>query len=75
MNTIDIGRLVSQRREYLNLNQQDVAELAEVTTRTIYKIEKGKGNPAIQTLQQIFDVLGLEINISIKKNLDERAGL
>lgn len=75
MTNIEIGNLVAQRRAYVNLNQQDLAEMARITTKTIYMIETGKGNPSINTLQQIAHVLGLEIKLSIKENADEGTGV
>jgi len=38
-----------------------------ITSRTIYMIENGKGNPSFDTLQKLLDVVGLEISVQIKK--------
>jgi y4mF family transcriptional regulator len=62
----DIGRIIQERRNQLALNQQDLAEMAQVTIKTIYTIENNKGNPTIQVLDKILEVLGLEIKIQIK---------
>jgi y4mF family transcriptional regulator len=62
----DIGRIIHERRNQLALNQQDLAEMAQVTIKTIYAIENNKGNPTIQVLDKILEVLGLEIKIQIK---------
>ena len=59
--------MIAVRRESLALNQQDLAEMAGVTAKTIYMIESGKGNPSLQTLQKIMEVLGLEIKVRIKQ--------
>lgn len=67
MNVNEIGVIIAARREYLSLNQQDVAEMAGITARTIYMVESGKGNPSLQTLQKIMAVLGLELIIGIKQ--------
>jgi DNA-binding XRE family transcriptional regulator len=48
------------------LKQQDLAEMANVTIKTIYAIENNKGNPTIEVLKKVLDVLGLEINVQIK---------
>ncbi|MGN6435841.1 MAG: helix-turn-helix transcriptional regulator [Agriterribacter sp.] len=56
-----------ERRELLNLRQEDLAEMSGLTTRTINIVEKGKGNPAIQTLEKLALVLGLEILVQVKK--------
>lgn len=62
-----IGQLMRERRELLNLRQEDLAEMSGLTTRTINIVEKGKGNPAIQTLEKLALVLGLEILVQVKK--------
>lgn len=58
---------MKQRREYLELTQQDLAELAQVGLATIKDIERGKGNPALNTIKKIIEVLGLEITYNIRK--------
>ena len=67
MNKNEIGAIVQRRREALSLKQEDLAEMGQVTPKTIYLIENGKGNPSLETLQKILDVLGLEILIQIKQ--------
>lgn len=67
MSQQNIGTLIQQRRADLSLKQEDLSEMTGVTKKTIYLIESGKGNPSLQTLQKILLVLGLEINIDIKK--------
>lgn len=67
MNIAEIGQLVAKRRVDLALKQEDLAELAAVTTKTIYQLESGKGNPAFSTLEKILAVLGLDIMVTIKK--------
>lgn len=62
-----LGEIIRQRRELLNIRQEDLSELSGVNSRTIHLIEKGGGNPSIKTLAKIADVLGLEIMIDVKK--------
>jgi len=64
---MDIGPIIKERRTRLKLSQQDLAEFAEVGIATIKDIERGKGNPSLQTLQKILNVLGLEMSFGIKK--------
>lgn len=61
------GDLIRQRREFLKLRQEDLAELSAVTVKTINSIEQGKANPAFRTLNKIATVLGLEIQLTVKK--------
>lgn len=66
----EIGEIIQARREELSLNQDDLVEMAGITKKTLYMIETGKGNPSIVTLSSVLEVLGLEMNIQIKKTLD-----
>lgn len=61
-----IAGLISQRRNFLNLSQVDVAEMAGTNVKTIFQLEKGVGNPSFDTLEAVANVLGLEINLTIK---------
>lgn len=64
---MELKDVMKQRREYLELTQQDLAELAQVGLATIKDIERGKGNPALNTIKKIIEVLGLEITYNIRK--------
>lgn len=64
---MDLKEIMKQRREILSLTQQDLAEMAQVGLATVKDIERGKGNPALDTVSKILDVLGVEINYSVKK--------
>jgi len=67
MNKTEIGHIIQKRRDSLSLKQEDLSEMTGITSKTIYLIENGKGNPSIDTLQKLLEVLGLEIVIDIKK--------
>lgn len=62
-----IGHIIQQRRAELSILQEDLAEMTGITTKTIYLIENGKGNPSLTTLCKLLEVLGLEITVAIKK--------
>jgi transcriptional regulator with XRE-family HTH domain len=66
MNNQQIGKIIQKRRDYLNLTQKDVAEMAGITFKSISEIELGIRNPSINTLKSILDVLGLELSVQIK---------
>ena len=66
MNIHKIGKIIQERRDYLNLTQKDVAEMAGITFKSISDIELGIRNPAVNTLNSVLDVLGLELTIHIK---------
>jgi len=50
----------------LGISQQDLAELAGVGIATVKDIERGKGNPSLQTLQKLLEVLGLEMTLQVR---------
>ena len=66
MNNQQIGKIIHERRDYLNLTQKDVAEMSGVTFKSISEIELGLRNPSLNTLKSILDVLGLELTVQIK---------
>ena len=66
MNQKEIGNIIKERRKYLKVTQQTLADLAGVGINTLVAIERGEGNPQLSTLITILDTFGLEININIK---------
>jgi len=67
MTVVEMGKLIIRRREFLNLRQEDLAEMSGVAIKTIHLIETGLGNPSVQTLSKIITILGLELSLQIKK--------
>lgn len=65
--TMELRDVMKQRRETLLLTQQDLAEMSQVSLATIKDIERGKGNPALNTVKKILDVLGIEIEYRIRQ--------
>ncbi len=63
----EIGNAIKERRKKLGINQQTLADLANVAVNTLVAIERGGGNPQITTLLTILDTLGLKMNIDIKQ--------
>ena len=51
----------------MGINQQTLADLANVAVNTVVAIERGEGNPQLATLLTIIDTLGLQIYINIKQ--------
>jgi len=67
--TMELKDIMKERREILSLTQQDLAEMAQVGLATIKDIERGKGNPALNTVKKILDVLGIEIEYRIRQTV------
>jgi transcriptional regulator with XRE-family HTH domain len=62
-----IGTVIQKRRKSAKIAQEDLADIAGISPRTLRDIEKGVGNPALDTLTKICTVLGLEIKIDVIK--------
>jgi len=65
---------IKERRKNLKVNQENLARLSGVGLRTLKQFESGKGNPTIQTIQKIANVLGLEICLKIKTKITDEEG-
>lgn len=66
MNTKEIGIIIKERRQGLKVKQLELAELAGVGINTLVAIERGQGNPKLETLLSILNTLGLQIDIKLK---------
>jgi len=63
-----IGEIMKERRGFLRISQQDLAEMADVGLATVKDIERGKANPSLLTIEKICEVLGLEMTFKVKQN-------
>jgi y4mF family transcriptional regulator len=63
----EIGEQIKERRKLLGLTQPDLAELADVSVNTLYKLERGQNNPTLDILERILKVLGLEIHLQLRQ--------
>lgn len=61
------GESVKTRRRELGITQPHLAELAEISVNTLYKLEKGQGNPSLEVLTKLAEVLGMELVFQVKK--------
>ncbi len=63
----EIGMAIKTRRQVLGIIQPDLAEMAQVSINSLYKIERGEANPSVKVLNKLAEVLGMELSLSIKK--------
>jgi transcriptional regulator with XRE-family HTH domain len=63
----ELGSLIRERRKLLGINQPELADMAQISINTLYKLERGEANPSVKILNQLAEVLGLELNLGIKK--------
>lgn len=66
VNMKTLGEQIKVRRTVLKIRQQELADLAGVSINTVVAIERGTGNPRIETLVSVCDVLGLQIVTKLK---------
>lgn len=63
----ELGEAIKNRRKELSITQPHLAELANVSINTLYKLERGQANPSLEVLNKLADVLGMEITLEVKK--------
>jgi transcriptional regulator with XRE-family HTH domain len=67
MSVKQLGEIIKSRRKELGITQPHLAELAKISTNTLYKLERGQGNPSIVVLDKLIEVLGMELKLEVKK--------
>lgn len=67
---MDIGQVIKERRSLLGISQQDLADYSGVGISTIKDVERGVGNPSLQTLTKILDVIGMEIRLQVRQTVN-----
>lgn len=66
MDLKEIGQIIRERRAVLGVNQRTVSELSGVAVNTLVAIERGEGNPQINTLLDVMDTVGLQLDVKPK---------
>lgn len=59
-----IGNAIKERRKQLGIGQEFVSDLAQVGVNTIVAIERGEGNPKLDTLLSLMRALGLTLTVA-----------
>ncbi len=62
-----IGDILQSRRKARKIAQEQLADIAGISPRTLRDIEKGIANPELETLMKICNVLGMVIKIEVIK--------
>lgn len=63
---MELRETIKERRATLGITQLDLSEMAEVSLATVKDIERGKGNPSLDTIQKLLYVLGLEMSFHVR---------
>ena len=71
MNIQEISHLLVARRKALAVSQKELAALTGLSLHTIHNLESGCGNPTLQSLLTLIDVLGLTLMLPVKNQLAE----
>ena len=69
---MSIGEQIKHRRKELLLTMEQVADLAEVSVYTLYKLERGTGNPTLEILVKVGAILGLELSWKVRDLKSEK---
>ena len=64
-----LGETIRNRRKELCITQPHLAELAQISTNTLYKLERGQANPSLDVLNKLAEVLGMELTLQVKINI------
>ncbi|MCQ2175582.1 MAG: helix-turn-helix domain-containing protein [Bacteroidales bacterium] len=60
-----IGEIIKTRRRDFGITQGKLAQMAEVNINTLTQIERGEGNPTIQTIEKVLKIIGMELTVKI----------
>ncbi|WP_395785741.1 helix-turn-helix domain-containing protein [Aquirufa sp.] len=66
------GKIIREKRNNLNLRQEELSEKSGVAIKTIHSIELGKGNPAIKTILRLFNILELDFIVVSAKTTENQ---
>lgn len=62
-----MNNIIRERRIILGLTQQELADYAGMSLRSLVSLENNKANPSLKTLKAIAAVLGMEVKLKIRE--------
>ena len=62
MDQVKIGKFIANCRKEKNMTQRQLADILEISDKTISKWECGKGLPDVQFMIPLCDLLGINVN-------------
>ncbi len=69
MNTVDIGKYLTELRKYYKITQDELAGRLRVTRQAVSKWENGTAIPDIELLMKLSEIYGISINDILKADL------
>ena len=67
MTTEQLGQKIKARRKTISMSQKQLADYTGLSVVTLSQLESGKANPTLETINEIFHFLNLEILVVVKK--------
>ncbi|MCB1078403.1 MAG: helix-turn-helix transcriptional regulator, partial [Verrucomicrobiae bacterium] len=67
MSPEELGQAIRNRRKLAKVTQSDLADLSGLSVHTLSDLESGKGNPTLEVLSKLCNVMGLEIQLVPRK--------
>ena len=67
MSPEELGQAIRNRRKLSKVTQADLADLSGLSVHTLSDLESGKGNPTLEVLTKLCNVMGLEIQLVPRK--------
>ena len=68
MELIQLGHIIRDKRNELDLTQEMLSLQSDVAIKTIHSIELGKANPSVKTLSKLLDTLKLSLIVINRKS-------
>ena len=62
-----LGQTIRTRRKFLKITQEELADIAGVGVNTLIKMERNEGNPTLSVIEKVLDVLGMELNATVRR--------
>jgi len=63
---VGLGEAVRERRRQLGLTQEELADLAQVSLRSVSQLESGVSSMTFGKLLAILSVLGLSLSLEVR---------
>ena len=65
MNKKEIGTVIAERRDTLNITQSRLAKLSGVSVHTLSNLETGEGNVTLETLLKVANTVGFKVRVGV----------
>ncbi|SHJ92867.1 helix-turn-helix domain-containing protein [Paramaledivibacter caminithermalis] len=68
---MEIGKKIREERKKRNLQQQELAKMADISNTYLSDIEVGRTTPSIKTLMKISKALGVDCSIFLDEDKEK----